>query len=83
MESAIAYALCFVGRAGLPTVRVEEDTCPGPGEAFVTFGGARMAPLLADCSLLQAVAAVRAPEEAAYTHRRAAACGSSIPSPWP
>ena len=83
MESANAYALRFVDRSGPPTVHVEEDTCPGPGKMYVTFGGTRMAPLLGDCSLLRAVAAVLPPDEAAYSHRRAAACGSSIPPWWP
>lgn len=83
MESENAYALRFAGRSGSPTVRVEEDTCPGPGKVYVTSGGTRMAPLLGDCSLLRAVAAVLPPREAAYSHRRAAACESSVPPLWP
>ncbi|MGH9087847.1 MAG: hypothetical protein ACRDYZ_07005 [Acidimicrobiales bacterium] len=77
MESENVYALQFTGRVGLPEVSVGAGTCPSPGEVSVTSDGSQMAPLLEDCRLLRAVAAVLPPHEAAYTHRRAAACRSS------
>lgn len=77
METEIAYTLRFPGRTGSPDVKIVAATCPSPGQLGVTSGGAQMAPLLGDCQLLQAVAAVLPADKAAYTHRRAAQCSPS------
>lgn len=77
IESTTFYTLRFPGQTGSPTVSASRAGCAG--QLFVTSGGTQMAPLLGDCQLLQAVAAVLPEDKAAFTHHQAAQCSPSVP----